>query len=210
MSEKRGEPRPEPTGDERCAAVAWTTRKRCEVKIGVERYCHRHRQMIAKGSRVRDALTGDIVTDAALAPPADAHGGGEILSDSEVRALLGRVRLAPTAEARIALEATQNAYAALRARLRQAEEERDRYKERALNEAQAVVDIDAFAMKVQATAARYREALEWYAEKAQAIERYMRAEPPMADAVMAVVDTMRLDKGDRARRALDNEDRGSS
>jgi hypothetical protein len=42
------------------------------------------------------------------------------------------------------------------------------------------------------------EALEWYAERARALHRYMHAKPPNAEAMTAVVTELALDNGQRA------------
>ena len=57
---------------------------------------------------------------------------------------------------------------------------------------------DAAETRVRALEA----ALEWYAERAQALERYLTAKPPKTEAVTAVVTELGLDKGERARAAL--------
>ena len=46
----------------------------------------------------------------------------------------------------------------------------------------------------------YRDALEWYKERAESIARYLSQK--QTDAVMAVVTELSLDMGARARRAL--------
>lgn len=47
-----------------------------------------------------------------------------------------------------------------------------------------------------------RAALAWYGEQANAMQRYMEAKPPKADAMMAVAQALALDAGTRARAAL--------
>jgi hypothetical protein len=46
--------------------------------------------------------------------------------------------------------------------------------------------------------AKAREALNWYAEKATAMNRYMNATPPKPDAMVSVATELALDNGRRA------------
>lgn len=48
---------------------------------------------------------------------------------------------------------------------------------------------------------RARLALAWYEEQADAIARYMNADPPNLEAAMACMTALALDGGNRARNA---------
>ncbi len=56
--------------------------------------------------------------------------------------------------------------------------------------------------ELEAERDRLREALEWYEEKADAAHRYLNTDPPMAEALIALITELSLDDGARAKAAL--------
>jgi hypothetical protein len=56
----------------------------------------------------------------------------------------------------------------------------------------------ASEVHAEAELTKAREALEWYAEKATAMNRYMNATPPKPDAMVSVATELALDNGRRA------------
>lgn len=56
---------------------------------------------------------------------------------------------------------------------------------------------------------RIGRAAEWYAEQAEALQRYLNAKPPKTEAAFAVMQALAIDGGRRYRDALGPE-KGSS
>src|SRR5262245_8991660 len=62
--------------------------------------------------------------------------------------------------------------------------------------------VDALLPIVEAALQAEREALDWYAERAKALNRYMTAKPPKVQAMTAVVTELSPDNGQRALAAI--------
>lgn len=67
------------------------------------------------------------------------------------------------------------------------------------------IEHQSRAEAAEAQVRNCREALDWYGEKAEALARYATHSPPQTSGMMAVVQTMALDGGQKARAALSSE-----